>query len=87
MYTILLTSNTFLPVYSSLPVTSPNANIKQIIIFIHGIEAGANSMFCNSLGTVPTSLKSSTLVIIAPWFGSQQVLIKNQRHIKGDEEM
>ena len=62
----------FIPLYSSHALNSdaaPNDKVTTALIFIHGLSGAANTYFC----TGAASAIGRDVIVIAPWFGDEQV--------------
>ena len=76
----------FAPIFSSLPLIGlgssahatgaalpPADKITHAIILVHGLAGDANSYFCDGVAATAAAGATDTTIVIAPWFGSQQV--------------
>ena len=66
--------NLFLPVFASHSLSGDsNAHITHALVIVHGLAGDANTYFCDSLRLVKDLGVDSSTLVIAPWFGNQQV--------------
>ena len=67
-------SSTFLPVYSTHPLGDGGDDddsddaVASVVVILHGLGGNANDYFCTGAASTPRDS-----MVIAPWFGSQQV--------------
>ena len=65
----------FLPAFSSWPLSTPNDTLTTATIFVHGLSGAANSYYCSGLAAAlgAPGVDPATQLVVAPWFGSEQV--------------
>ena len=68
----------FAPIYTSLPLVTeaespPADRVTHAIILVHGLAGNANAYFCDGVAAAAASGAGDTTIVVAPWFGSQQV--------------
>jgi pimeloyl-ACP methyl ester carboxylesterase len=75
----------FAPIYTSLPFTirgtdgtaqppaTADAMITHAVILVHGLAGNANAYFCDGVAATAAAGVGESTLVIAPWFGSQQV--------------
>ena len=71
-------ASVFLPVFSSLPLdeeSAAHAAVQSAVVFIHGLSGDANSYFCDGLSAVAAAGESERVLVVAPWFGDEQVTV------------
>ena len=63
------TTAPFLPVYSTHPLGEDSDDaVQSAVVILHGLGGNANDYFCTGAASTPPDI-----MVIAPWFGSQQV--------------
>ena len=82
-----LTDGGFIPVYSTLTLTTTPASAATVVtfkvttavIFVHGLGANANSYFCWAVNSSSAFMGTSVqhILTVAPWFGNQQVQVQD----------
>jgi len=71
------TATVFAPVFSSLDLDSetPNEHITTAVVFMHGLGADAQTYFCDGVAAVAGEGLSSSVLVLSPWFGSEQATL------------